>query len=290
MPEARWLGAAAPGLLAKLDGLDQMSTALGRKPTVATSYESWSWKRTFASIVPQVDALRTWGAVPQITWEPWDPAALDKVNQPKYTLARIIAGDFDTYIRSWATDIKTWGQPIRIRFAHEMNGTWYPWCEGVNGNKPYDYVKAWWHVRGIFDTLGVTNVQWIWCPQTPYPGLVSMARLYPGDAGVDEVALDGYNWALNGQPWNSFYGVFKQGIAEVATFSTRPVSIGETGCPEAGGDKPAWIRDMWTQLAAWPQVRGVLWFNMNKEADWRVDSSPASLTAFKAGLPAYLSS
>lgn len=283
---ARWLGAAVPGLLARLDGLDQMATALGSKPAVATSYESWSWKRTFATIVPQVDALRAWGAVPQITWEPWDPAL--GVNQPKYTLARIVAGDFDTYIKSWATDVKTYGYPLRLRFAHEMNGTWYPWCEGVNGNQPYDYVKAWWHVRGIFDAVGVPNVSWIWCPQAPYPGLAPMARMYPGDGGVDEVALDGYNWALNGQPWNSFYGVFKQGVAEVAMFSTRPVSIGETGCPEVGADKAAWIRGMWAQLAAWPQVRGVLWFNYAKEADWRVDSSPASLAAFKAGLPAYL--
>lgn len=276
---------AAPGLTRETTALDQITAAVGQAPTIATWYESWSWKRSFP--VAEADRLRLWGVTPQVTWEPWDPALGN--TQPKYTLTRIIAGDFDAYIRSWAAAIKAWGFPLRLRFAHEMNGTWYPWCEGVNGNQPYDYVKAWWHVRGIFDTLGVSNARWIWCPQAPYPGLPPLARMFPGDGGVDEVALDGYNWAMT-SPWNSFYGVFKQGIAEVTPLTSRPIAIGETGCPEAGGDKPAWIRDMWATLATWPQVKGLLWFHFLKEADWRIDSSPASLAAFKAGLPYFTAS
>ena len=41
-----------------------------------------------------------------------------------------------------------------LRPMHEMNGNWYPWAEGVNGNVAGDYVNAWRHVRAIFrDTL-----------------------------------------------------------------------------------------------------------------------------------------
>jgi hypothetical protein len=70
--------------------------------------------------------------------------------------------------------------------------------------------------------------------------------------------------------------------------SARPVTIGEVGCPEVGGDKGRWISDMWSTLTAWPQVRGMMWFDFDKETDWRIDSSPASLAAYQAGLPAYL--
>jgi hypothetical protein len=31
-------------------------------------------------------------------------------------------------------------------------------------------------------------------------------------------------------------------------------------------------------------VVGAVWFNANKEADWRVDSSPASLQAYQAAM------
>lgn len=59
--------------------------------------------------------------------------------------------------------------------------------------------------------------------------------------------------------------------------------VSETGSPEIGGDKAAWIRDMWAWLAAHPEVRGVTWFHFDKETDWRIDSSEASLQAFATG-------
>jgi hypothetical protein len=34
-------------------------------------------------------------------------------------------------------------------------------------------------------------------------------------------------------------------------------------------------------------VRGFTWFDFDKEADWRVDSSAATLDAFRTGLATY---
>lgn len=287
----RWFGIAAPGLTRETTALDQITTAVGHPPTVANWYDSWGckqWNGTSWGLRPfpvaEAERLRLWGATPQVTWEPWDPNLGH--NQPKYKLTEIAAGAHDAYITLWAQGIASWGYPLRLRFAHEMNYGSYPWCVGRNGNTPSDHIAAWLHVREIFSDAGATNVRWVWSVQTPFPGTTSIDALFPGDYAVDEIALDGYNWALT-NPWNSFTGVFKRGIAELTPLTSRPVTIGETGCPETGGDKAAWIRDMWIQLAAWPQVKGLLWFNFNKEADWRIDSTPASLEAFKAGLPAF---
>lgn len=289
----RWLGAAAPGLIGSTSGLDQMASVVGQVPGVANWYESWSpnsWTRgrRFADIIPAVDAVVARGSVPQVTWEPWDPS-LGSL-QPTYTLAMIANGAHDAYIDAWAADIKAWGKQLRIRPMHEMNRAGYPWSVGVNGNTGAAYIAAWRHIRSRFYRADVTNVWWSWCAQNVYPGLAPLSSVFPGDAYVDEVSFDGYNWALNGQGWNSFRGVFGQSIAAASTLTAKPITIGETGCPELGGDKAEWIRRMWGDLAGWPQVRGVLWFNIAKEADWRVDSSPASLTAFKAGLPGFLAS
>jgi len=48
------------------------------------------------------------------------------------------------------------------------------------------------------------------------------------------------------------------------------------------GDKGQWIRRASAATASrFPEVDAFMWFNMNKERDWRVDSSSASLTAFR---------
>ena len=44
---------------------------------------------------------------------------------------------------------------------------------------------------------------------------------------------------------------------------------------------------MFTMLKANPEIRGFVWFDIQKETNWPIDSSPASLAAFRAGLAAY---
>jgi len=55
---------------------------------------------------------------------------------------------------------------------------------------------------------------------------------------------------------------------------------------EQGGDKAARITDFCSRLAARPEVRGFLWFNHDKEADWRVQSSDASRIAYAEAVAA----
>src|SRR5205807_106268 len=92
------------------------------------------------------------GSVPEITWEPWDSWA--GVRQPRYTLASIIAGRHDAYIRRSARALRAYGKPVLLRFAQEMNGTWYPWAERANGNRPGQFATAWRHVWRIFARQG----------------------------------------------------------------------------------------------------------------------------------------
>jgi beta-mannanase len=56
-----------------------------------------------------------------------------------------------------------------LRFAHEMNGNWYPWSEGVNGNAAGQYVPAYRRVVTLFRSVGVTNVTWVWSPKVASP-------------------------------------------------------------------------------------------------------------------------
>ena len=61
--------------------------------------------------------------------------------------------------------------------------------------------------------------------------------------------------------------------------------IGETGISELGGDKAAWIRSAFlTDIPQqFPRIIGALYFSNDQDgSNWRVNTSPESLAAFKA--------
>jgi hypothetical protein len=68
-----------------------------------------------------------------------------------------------------------------------------------------------------------------------------------------------------------------------AIASQRPIQLAETSSAEAGGSKAQWIEQMFAYLAHHPEVTSVIWFNLVKETNWRIDSSPSAERAFAAG-------
>ncbi|WP_370874571.1 glycosyl hydrolase [Pseudarthrobacter defluvii] len=274
-------GVATPGGPLAGTELDDVANLAGEIPSVVMSYTDFRQ----APPVSELDAVRLRGATPLVTWEPW--AWGGGADQPAYALARITAGDFDAYITQWGQSLATCGKPVMLRFAHEMNGNWYPWAEGVNGNQAGEYVAAWRHVHDVVAATGASNVQWVWSPNVPYWGSTDLAGLYPGAGYTDIVALDGYNWGTS-QTWSSWVSpvdLFAPGISQLRTLAPgKPVLIAETASSELGGSKAAWNTDLVSYLAAQPDVMGFVWFHMQKETDWRINSSDSSVSAFKSAL------
>ena len=272
--------ATAGGALAGTE-LDEVATLAGESPSMVMIYKDFLQSPPIA----EMDAVRSRGATPLVTWEPW--AWGGGVEQPAYSLDRVAAGDFDANITQWGQSLAAWGKPVMLRFAHEMNGNWYPWAEGVNGNQPGDYVAAWRHVHDVVAATGAANVQWVWSPNVPYWGSTDLAGLYPGAGYVDIVALDGYNWGTS-QTWSSWVSpmdLLGPGISQLRTLAPgKPVLIAETASSELGGSKAAWNTDLVSYLAAQPDVMGFVWFHLQKETDWRINSSDSSASAFKSAL------
>ncbi|MCO4253752.1 glycosyl hydrolase [Pseudarthrobacter cellobiosi] len=274
--------ATAGGPLASGE-LDEVAQLAGESPSTILFYKDFLQ----APPIAEMNSVRARGAVPLITWEPW--AWGGGMEQPAYSLDRIAAGDFDAHITQWGQALAAWGQPVQLRFAHEMNGNWYPWAEGVNGNQPGDYVEAWRHVHDIVAASGASNVSWVWSPNVPYYGSTDLAGLFPGAGYVDVVALDGYNWGTSASwsGWISPQDLFAPGIAQVRTLAPGvPILISETASSEAGGNKAAWNTELVSYLAAQPDVMGFVWFHLQKETDWRINSSASSASAFKSALQA----
>lgn len=260
-------------------GRDRFATTLGAPVGIYSWYVGWADRPGFDA--GRADAAVAAGALPMLTWEPWSPSRpIDQ--QPDFALARILEGDFDDYLASFARQIRDWGGTLALRFAHELDAPHYPWSVGLNGNTAEQAVAAWHKVRGVVAAAGA-DVVWVWCANVHAAGTVPYQWVYPGDDAVDWVALDGYNGGdvLPWGGWRSPSEVFGQSLEDIRALSDRPVVIGETGCAEEGGDKGEWIEELF-DYAADAGIRGVVWFDYAKETDWRATSSPAALAGFRA--------
>ncbi|HSD82058.1 MAG TPA: glycosyl hydrolase [Solirubrobacteraceae bacterium] len=231
----------------------------------------------------QARAVAERGSVPEISWEPWDAGVGPRRAQPRYTLRSIIAGRHDAGVRRFAVAAARYGGPVRLRFAQEMNGRWYPWSESANGNRPGEFARAWRHVHALFAAAGATNVTWIWAPVA---GGIRRSQ-YPGSAYVDVVGLSGFNGGglLFRQEWRPFPVAFGPPLDALRWLAPdKPVELAELASTEHGGDKAAWIREVFAEVRRRPYIGALVWFNLRKEADWRIESSPAARAAFAEGI------
>lgn len=254
------------------------AAASGVPAAIQGWYESWAGDTPFDTA--RADAARAAGALPMLTWEPWAPDG--GVDQPDYALGRIAEGDHDAYITAFARQVHDWGGVLALRFAHELDAPTYPWGAGVNGNTAAQAVAAWRRVHDLFAAAGA-KVVWVWCVNVHGSGTADYAPLFPGDDDVDWIALDGYNGGTS-LPWGGWRTpdeVFGQSLHDLRELSGKPAVITEVGSAEDGGDKANWIHELFTFVKE-RRIRSLVWFDVAKEADWRIDSSPASAAAFRA--------
>jgi beta-mannanase len=234
--------------------------------------------------------IRNHGSIPFFSWA--SQSIPSSKEEPAYQLGDVIAGTYDSYIREFAAEARNWEHPFFLRFNWEMNGRWFPWSEGVNGNQAGEYVAAWRHVHDIFDAVGATNATWVWCPNIdPDNIFLDLAGQYPGDAYVDWTCLDGYNWGTNPvkpDRWRSFDQLYRSTYNEIVSTiaPSKPMIVGEMASTEFGGSKAAWIRDALAKVPAeYPRIRGLLWFEKFDDGmDWPIETSSGAIEAFAAGI------
>ncbi|MFQ5429642.1 MAG: glycoside hydrolase family 26 protein [Phycisphaerae bacterium] len=230
-----------------------------------------------------VDAVRAVGATPMVSLELWTWHGDRKGSH----LPAIVRGEYDDFLRNWARDARTDGRRVLLRFGFEFNGDWFTWSLD-----PKAYVAAWRHARDIFRRERAGNVEWVWSPNivsVPDNAKNNMHRYYPGDAEVDWLSLDGYNFGEHHDRWHhwqSFEDVFGAALRDFEKrHPHKPIILSEFGCAPGKGDQRArWIRDAYACLKRYPQVKAVIWFNYDKrrenEPNWRIDASPGALRAF----------
>jgi Glycosyl hydrolase family 26 len=203
---------------------------------------------------------------------------LIQLNPRRISMTGLAAGAYDTYIRSYAQEVRAFGCDVVLSFGHEMNGWWYPW--GLPGTTPRTFKAAWRHFFDIFAAEHVTNVIWSWDPTHQYsqykPGKVAYpaSKFYPGNRYVDWIGIDGYvGSGLN------FTKVFRFQLRDIRRLTRKPIYLAETGV----SDNPFEVRqvaDLFAGIWRW-HLAGLVWFDLNRKNSWSLDGKPIKDAAYR---------
>jgi hypothetical protein len=203
------------------------------------------------------------------------------------SLASIVNGDEDDWLRSYARAVAAYQRPVILGFAPEMNGSWYPW--GDTHVSPAVYIAAWRHVVTVFRGQDALNVTWLWTVNvaiiasgdSPSNGVGAATPWWPGNAWVDWAGVDGYFYRSS----ETFGVVFGNTLSQIRALTPKPVLISETAIAPAAG-KAAKIPGLFAGANAAGMV-GLVWFDLPGNRDWPLEDDQAALAAFRAAVALY---
>jgi mannan endo-1,4-beta-mannosidase len=260
------------------------TTLVGRGADVVNSFFAWDLRPAVQTRL--LDNLRSVNLSHEVmvTWEPAGNVNAQATMNGRNGLAEIASGSADSIIDAFLIQLQSFPGKIDLRFAHEMNGSWYPWA-----GDPSLYKRAWDHLHDRIARVA-PRVKMVWSVNSvDRPTSNTIERYWPGHDKVDIIGIDGYN-CLAG--WQTPDQVFSRVYDRVTALDASvPIWITETASCEAssslagreGESKARWIADLLSNTAM-PRVSAIVWFDRDKEYDWRTNSSAAATAALKAGL------
>lgn len=253
--------------LSNIDSIKLLEDKIDSNFNIISLYVPWGEQTAENARLPLglIDSIYSKKAIPMITWEPWASTfkGLEAFNEDlannQKVLRYITQGYFDGYITKVAKKLKSYNRPVFLRFAHEFDNPQYPWSPSGN-NSPDDFIAAWKHVRGIFESLHAHNVVWVWNPWKAE----NMQAYFPGEEYVDWIGVTCLNYG-NESPDKTWYGfnqLYNPFHKEIKKLPELPVMVTEFGSLHTTGNQDKWILDAFTDIkSVYKEIKGVVFFN-----------------------------
>jgi mannan endo-1,4-beta-mannosidase len=278
-----------------------------QKPDFIGFFKQWPSEPLLFSrqqMLETLEAIKKAGAVAVLSWE---PMIIENGSEVVVSADEVLSGRWDEYIKSFSEVLSEFGNPLIIRFGHEMNLVRYHWGSTSKDypDSPPLYREMFRYVRKQTIEHGADNAAWMFCPNhQPLTALDPPAQdswntmkvWFPGREYVDLLGIDGYNWgnSLPGEDssviasWQSPWDIFSDPIEELRSLAPDlPVLIGETSSAEIDGRRSNWIEQL-LLMASKRRLEAVFWFHVDKERNWRIRPDEAALMQSlrqKPGLP-----
>jgi mannan endo-1,4-beta-mannosidase len=263
---ASYLGVFETGSPPAFQPLSDFATAAGRPPDLVGYFSGWAQ----AFDLPFAESMHEHHITPFVQIDPTFAS-----------ISAISAGDYDSYLRSYADSVRAFRHPVVIGFGHEMNAPWYPW--GYGHVPPATFKAAWRHLVRLFRGQGADNVTWLWTVNADRPGTGPVADWWPGQRYVTWVGIDGYYY----HPSDTFANVFGKTIDQIRKFTHKPVLLSETAVGPAAGQFVK-IQDLFHGMARYKTL-GLVWFDKTQDngifhQDWRIEDSQTAEDSFRLGV------
>lgn len=189
----------------------------------------------------------------------------------------ILNGEYQDYFMNYANELKSLDHPVLFRLNNEMNGDWCQYSAYHHGKDTDIYIELYKYVYNLFKDQGLDNVIFVWNPnERSFPNFAwnNYMAYYPGDEYVDVVGLTGYNTGnyYPGETWRDFESIYDPIYYEYANRFSQPLMITEFSSSSNGGDKAAWMVDMFQKIKKYDRIKlAIFWSGI----DWDTNGNPA---------------
>jgi hypothetical protein len=274
-----------------INTFDDFANDVGRRPAIWAVSSLWGAVDSQDFPKELASQARSRGATLLVAWIPVKGPPISTEDGTYSRYRNIVEGEHDDYIRQWAKDAKSFGGPVLVRFAHEMNGKYFPWGTGYGEfpNTPTDFKAAWRYVVKKFRKVGATNVKFVWTPSRVNKKK-SYTPWYPGDRWVHYVGFSNFNWGtyFTTTKCETFVQGISMHMAKFSRFTSKPVIIAELGTtPKTcnGITKPEWIRSGYKAVRRrYPKIKAIVYQNVDlsylNHPDWSLDNPPEAMDAY----------
>jgi mannan endo-1,4-beta-mannosidase len=271
--------------------VDDWTHEVGAAPQSVAKFEAFSSGRTIAGYA--AESRRKGIRRLLVSWEPWTPvpSALgvraQARQQPGYRNIDIARGAQDRYITRFARELARFDGTVYLRYAHEMNGYWYPWSRDARA-----YRWAWQRIVRLFRVAGARNVRFVWSVNANLyePARVwraTMRRYWPGARYVDFVGTTMIDF---GGTKDYPVRAFAPRLRTLRRLYGKPIMLAETNTEARGA--AGWLRDLRELLERMPWIRGVYWSQLPSRGkvqqsgtgvvDWDVQRVPEAAAQLRA--------
>ncbi len=205
----------------------------------------------------------------------------------------ILNGRYDSKLKDLARAIAKIKGPVLFRLNNEMNGDWCSYNALHCERDSRLFIAAWHHIYQLLIEQGGDNIIFVFNPnEKSFPNYRwnHYTNYFPGAQYVDVIGATGYNTGnyYSGESWRQFTDIYDAFMPDYRRrFVGYQFFITEFGSSIYGGDRIAWLQNMFQNLNNYGFKLAIYWNGIDFDANfkpariYRLSDDPLAIEQFK---------